>query len=86
MFSFFWRRPPQNEKKAILCEKGAYCELVSSLSSLDTVVRQAPAQQRPHRRQEAQQHKRETAGNGYAYLHLTVEYDDVLAFLPPNLL
>ena len=29
---FFWRRPPQNENKAILCEKGAYCELVSSLS------------------------------------------------------
>ena len=42
--------------------------------------------QRPHRRQETQQQKRETAGNGYAYLHLTVEYDDVLAFLPPNLL
>ena len=33
MFSLFWRRPPpKNEKRAILCEKGAYCELVSSLS------------------------------------------------------
>ena len=32
-FSLFWRRPPpKNEKKAILCEEGAYCELVSSLS------------------------------------------------------
>ena len=33
MFSLFWRRPPpKNEKRAILCEKGAYCELASSLS------------------------------------------------------
>ena len=42
--------------------------------------------QRQHRRQEAQQQKRETTENGYEYLHLTVEYDDALAFLPPNLL
>ena len=33
---FFGVGPPKNKKKAILCEKGAYCELVSSLSSLDT--------------------------------------------------
>ena len=34
---------PQNEKKAILCVKGAYCELVSSYSSLDTASEKEPA-------------------------------------------
>ena len=34
---------PQNEKRAILCEKGAYCELASSLSSLDTASEREPA-------------------------------------------
>ena len=33
---FFGVAPPKNEKRAVLCEKGAYCELASSLSSLDT--------------------------------------------------
>ena len=32
MFSLFGVAPPQNEKKAVLCENGAYCELVSLLS------------------------------------------------------
>ena len=40
---FFGVGPPKNEKKAILCEKGAYCELVSSLSSLDTASEREPA-------------------------------------------
>ena len=30
--AFLASPPPQNEKRAILCEKGAYCELASSLS------------------------------------------------------
>ena len=32
---FFGVGTQKNEKRAILCEKGAYCELVSSSSSLD---------------------------------------------------
>ena len=44
MFSLFWRRPPKkNEKRAILREQGAYCELASSLSSLDTASEREPA-------------------------------------------
>ena len=44
-------------------------------------VRQASAQEAGSSAQQ-----RETAGNGYAYLHLAVEYHDVLAFLPHFLL
>ena len=33
-FRFFGVAPPKNEKRAVLCEKGAYCELADSLSSL----------------------------------------------------
>ena len=36
VLAFLASPPPQNEKRAILREKGAYCELASSLSSLDT--------------------------------------------------
>ena len=32
MFSLFWRRHPPKRETGDLCEKGAYCELVSSLS------------------------------------------------------
>ena len=45
---FFGVGPPQNEKRAILCEKGAYCELASSLSSLDTASEREPAIRRVH--------------------------------------
>ena len=48
MFSLFWRRHPQNEKRAILCEKGSYCELAGSLSSLDTASEREPAIRRVH--------------------------------------
>ena len=37
-----------------------------------SLVRQAPAQQRPHRRQEAQQHKERNGRKRCAYPHLTV--------------
>ena len=40
---FFGVAPPQNEKMAFLCEKGAYCELASSSSSLDTASQREPA-------------------------------------------
>ena len=46
-------------------------------------VRQAPAQQRPHRRQEAQQHKER---NGRKRQCISPLDSDVWAFLPPNLL
>ena len=40
---FFGVAPPQKEKMRFLCEKGAYCELVSSLSLLDTASEREPA-------------------------------------------
>ena len=46
-------------------------------------VRQAPAQQRPHKKQEAQQHKER---NGRKRQCISPLDSDVWAFLPPNLL
>ena len=40
---FFGVGPPKNEKRAILCEKVACCELASSLSSLDISSEREPA-------------------------------------------
>ena len=40
---FFGVGIQKNEKRAILCVKGAYCELVSSSSSLDTASQREPA-------------------------------------------
>ena len=40
---FFGVGPPKNEKRAILCQKVACCELASSLSSLDISSEREPA-------------------------------------------
>ena len=43
VLAFFGVGIQKNEKRAILCEKGPNCELVSSSSSLDTASQREPA-------------------------------------------
>ena len=65
----------------MFCQRGGALEGLVGPCEAGARTAQAPAQEAGSSTAE------EINGrNGYAYLHLTVEYDDVRAFLPPSLL
>ena len=79
--NYYWHFSSSRRELALGADAGCLVLSWNYSKSTPCLVRQASAQEAGSSAQQ-----REMAGNGYAYLHLAVEYHDVLAFLPHFLL